>query len=539
MQRLISSGAHVQMDSEGKDRRTDFTCGRLTPRGPRNSRSPRPATSAWRAVFIGGIAFAGLAGPLEADTPESPDALAREIEQIVADPAFGKMKRGVRVEQIHPVRRLIYEHDADQALKPASNMKVISSAAALDVMGRDFTYRTFLAQRGSDLIIIGAGDPSIGDPRIAQRKGGSITQDLHLFVDALEKLGVQQVPGNLLFDDYIFDQEHVHPSWQGMFNLESWYAAPVGGLNFNDNCVDVVIKPAGKIGDPAEVTLIPNTPWVKLDNQTQTSAKGQPIVTRHGDGPITIRVKGPVSTPNSREHPISVAVVDPGAFFASTLRTVLATRGVRVVGDTRRERIRREDGSLPEDVRVIAVVENSLGDILWRMNRSSMNVFAEAIFKSLGAYGAEKGRLRTGTNASAREIIEQYLQRRDIPYAGCVFDDGSGLSHDNRCTATAIVAVLADQDALPERQAWWDDLAIPGDATGTLRNRLQDLEDVLRAKTGTIRGVSALSGYVVGPEQQRYAFSILCNDTHLVKGGSSTARRMQDRIIRALAGNAP
>ncbi len=464
-----------------------------------------------------------------------PEDLARKIDALRTQPALGKMVCGIRVEQVHPVHQLVYEHAADKPLKPASNMKILTSAAAIDILGRDFKYRTLLAQRGKDLIVIGAGDPSIGDPRMADRADESITALFHHWADVLEAMGVKQVPGDLIFDDFIFEQTHIHPSWH-RFNLESWYAAPVGGLNFNDNCVDVVAKPASKIGTRAEVTLVPNTPWAKLENRTSTAAKGHPTVTRRGDGPFTVQVKGPVSTPNSRENPISIAVIDPGAFFASTFRTVLAARGIRVVGENRRERVRGEDGLLPKDVRVLASHERPLGDLLWRTNKSSMNLFAEAIFKSLGAYGLDRGRIRTGTNESGRNALKRFLDRRGIDDEGCVFDDGSGLSHENRCTAAIITSVLTLLDARPDRDAWWEDLAVPGEKVGTLRNRLEGFEAAVRAKTGTISGVSALSGYVLGPQGERYAFSVLCNDTHRAKGGTSAAKKLQDDIVKLLAG---
>lgn len=463
--------------------------------------------------------------------------LGSRIEKLVSDPALSSMRIGVRVDLIHPRRVLVYERLADEPLKPASNQKLITTAAAMDVLPGDFTYRTLLAQRGNDLIVIGDGDPSIGDPRMAREAGESITAPFHRWADVLEELGVRRVPGDLVFDDFIFEQEHIHPRWREDFNLQSWYAAPVGGLNFNDNCVDVVITPGPEPGKPAVVELVPNTPWVRLKNTTRTASQGEPIIARDGSGPITISVSGPVSSPNSRESPFSVAVIDPGAFFASTFRTVLAARGIQVDGGNRREQIRHPGRPLPDNVRVIAVYERPMHDTLWRINRSSQNLFAEALLKTLGAYAADERANAPGLGSyeSGRRVIERFLASKGIPIEGCVIDDGSGLSHGNLATAGLFVAVLAGMDTHPLREVWWDSLAVPGDSRGTLRRRMRDLDEAVRAKTGHIRGVSTLSGYVIGPGGQRYAFSVLCNDTNRAAGGSGAAQRLQEAICRELA----
>src|SRR5262249_44413197 len=156
---------------------------------------------------------------------------------------------------------------------------------------------------------------------------------------------------------------------KGAFNLLEWYTAPVGGLNFNDNCVDVVCRPAPQRGAPAQVTLIPDTPWVRLQNGSKTAAKGEPAISRNGDGPITVTVAGPVSRAGSPDDPVSLTIIDPGAFFASSCRTVLAAKGISIAGRTRRQRIRLPDNSLPKDLEVIATHESHLGDFLWRLNK--------------------------------------------------------------------------------------------------------------------------------------------------------------------------
>jgi D-alanyl-D-alanine carboxypeptidase/D-alanyl-D-alanine-endopeptidase (penicillin-binding protein 4) len=462
-------------------------------------------------------------------------SLTEEIQKLATHSDVGGMRTGIRIELIHPDREIVYEQLSDASLKPASNQKLLTTAAAFSLLPSDFTYRTILARRGEDLIVIGSGDPAIGDPRYAKMAEEPITGIFHDWAESLKKFGLTEVKGDLLFDDYVFEQEHVHPTWRKEHNLQAYYSAPVGGLNFNDNCVDVVVQRGPKVGAPAVVELIPNTPWVTLDNKGTTGDKGSHITKRVGSGPLSISVTGVVTRSNSRESPLSIAIVDPGSFFASTCRTSLSAKGIRIDGETRRQRIRREDGSLPPEVELIAVYERKLDDIYWRINKTSMNLFAEALLKTLGAYVSPDGTrpMRVGSTKNGVEVLEGFLKSKGIPLDGVVLDDGSGLSHSNRVTASVITAVLAGMDSHPRREEFWESLAVPGEDPGTLRSRLKDLSKVVRAKTGHINGVSTLSGYVIGTEGRRYAFSVLCNDTQKARGGA--AHKLQDRICKTLA----
>ncbi len=487
-------------------------------------------TRSWKIV----IGLWGVWLSAGAATASPYDGLAEKIRTLLADSRLGKMDIGIRIEALGPGGAVITERRADQPFKPASNQKLIITATALSVLPADFTYRTILARRGNDLIIIGSGDPSIGDPRLRERPDEPITSIFHVWADKLQAAGLTEIAGDLIFDDFVFEQQFVPASWTRQHNLQGWSAAPVGGLNFNDNCVDVTIKPAAKSGEPAEVTLIPDSTYTRLANTSRTAAKGEPMIQRSGDNPMTVQVSGPVSRGNGGS-PFSLTVVDPGMFFACTTRTSLAAKGIRIVGQTRRQRIRRMDGSVPEDLRIVAVYESKLDDFLWRVNKSSQNMFAEALLKTAGAYGPSHTPTQIGGYDTGREAVRAFLKSIGVSLTGIVIDDGSGLSHDNRITPEAIVKVLAYMDQHPRRDLFRSSLAEPGDQDGTLRRRMKDLNGRVFAKTGYISGASTLSGYVVGPDKRCYAFSVLCNDIAKAKDGLGAARRLQDSICQTLA----
>lgn len=461
------------------------------------------------------------------------ETLADQIKALVAAAERSKVRVGIQVVALGiPQPQLIYEQSADELFKPASNQKILTTAAALTMLPPNFRYQTVLGMMGRDLVIVGAGDPSIGDPKLAKAARQPVTGIFERWADRLKAEGVTSVAGDVLFDDSIFDSEFIPTPWRSQHNLGNWYTAPVGGLNFNDNCVDVILTP-GQKGKPAIVKVIPD--WVKVINKTVTGGTGQPVIARASSDPLTLSVTKTVSRSTGDDEAPSIPVEDPGLFFAQTCRSVLTARGIRIEGGVRRQRVRQADGSLPSEFRILAAYESSPLDWLWRLNKSSLNLFAEALLKSMGAYA--DGRVTAGTRAGGAARIREFLAKAGVRTDGFVIDDGSGLSHTNRISPASLCQSLVYMDRqLPLRKQWWAGLATPGDPDGTLRRRMTSLKGSVYAKTGYIAGVSGLSGYVVAADRKRYfAFSILCNDTNKSKNGSSAARKLEEDLCKTLA----
>jgi serine-type D-Ala-D-Ala carboxypeptidase/endopeptidase (penicillin-binding protein 4) len=489
------------------------------------------------ALIIGlslGIATsAALAAEPNAATAEL-GPLAGRLRDI-ATHNVGGMRVGIRVEQLAPQPVIVYEQNEDQPFKPASNQKIVTTAAAMCTLSPDFAYRTIIGQRGDDLVIIGAGDPSTGDPRMAQAAKESITAVFHRWADALKAKGVRSVAGGLLFDDTIFEEQRLHPHWREQFNTQQWYTAPVGGLNFNDNCVGVVVRPA-QGSQPADVTLVPASTYLHVENRTKSGSRGQPVITRSIKDPQVIIVSGSVSRAGSADSAPEVTVDDPGQLFASACRTVLASEGIEIRGETRRQRVRLANGTLPPDLKVLAEDDRKFKEVLWRTNKASINLFAEAIFKTVGAYAGRENTPGVGSYESGRAAVEKFLDKLGVQRGTYVLDDGSGLSHDNRVTPQMLVTILRHMNSHPRHEEWLSNLAVPGEQVGTLKRRMKNLEDRVVAKTGSIAGVSALSGYVKGPGGRLYAFSVLCNDTNRSK---VNPHELQDQVCQTLASWSP
>jgi len=310
----------------------------------------------------------------------------------------------------------------------------------------------------------------------------------------------------LVLDASRFDDEYVHAGWPAG-QAERWYCAPVAALVYNDSCWDVTVYPSPGPGTAARVDVRPAFLRASVSNRCATvTAAGQHVVHVGRGRDTDVEVRGRIlrTSAGVSGH---VAVRDPVAFFGRGLAAALGAEGVRVAGGVRRGRAARQTP--------LVAYRSSLKRTLEVMLTDSQNLYAECTFKRLG----------TGSFASGADAVLHALARLEVDLGGVVVADGSGLARANRVTARALYATL---QAMRKRPLFLESLAAGGE--GTLRRRFQELGARVRAKTGTIRGVRALSGYVTGQGGGRYVFVILAN------GRSATsARRLQDRVVRILA----
>ncbi len=385
---------------------------------------------------------------------------------------------------------------ADRPQKPASVQKLFITAAALHRFGPDFAFRTRVYLDGPDLLIVGGGDPGLGDERLAEKAGRAHLAEFDAWAEALDARGVSQLR-HIALDDTVFEQAFRHPDWPAN-QAANWYQAPVGGLNLNDNCLDVrVVAGGGKVR--AETT--PRVGELILKTSLVAAEKHRPIATR-AIGQDVIEVRGPVSKSAGLG---SVAVGVPSLYVGAAVKAELEARGVAVTAGL----VRRPRGAAGDPV-LLATHATSLPDVLWRTNTFSQNMFAEALLKSLAAYRGDGQRSGTaGSWEAGRAVLRQELGALGVPCPTAVFRDGSGLSHDNRATARQITALLARMWRHPHRAVFQASLARPGER-GTMERRYRDprLKGRVWGKTGTISGVRSLAGYVQTADGT-YAFALL------------------------------
>jgi len=420
-----------------------------------------------------------------------------------------------------------FAENADQPLIPASALKVFTMSVALAELGPDFTFETRFATDGHNVYVIGSGDPAFGDERLYRKRGETIAADFERWAAALLEYGIASVPGDLVIDESIFDYEWIHPTWEEN-DLDNWYAARVGGLNFNDNCVDITLDPSTTAGAPPLVTIQPDTSLVKIVNKCRSGGKGEPIL-HHAHDTFEYKINGHC---RKRWQFGSVSFPDPGLLFADSLRTALAKKGVIINGTIRRERQRLPDGTIPETLTVVGRRSTPLTDVLRRAGKNSQNLFAECLLKRSGYEWAKRRGTADpqGSWKLGREAIEHLARRAGINAQGLVIADGSGLSRENACSARQLVGLLTWVQQQPFAPLLFENLS-NGGVDGSLRKRLKDMPDRVFAKTGTMRGVRSLAGYANSATGPRFAFAVIFNGYN---GPSTPYKQIQDRFCRAL-----
>lgn len=412
----------------------------------------------------------------------------------------------------------LYARDPDRPMMPASNGKLANDASGLDHFGPSHQFVTYLAIDHGDLWLIGTGDPAPGDEDIATARGLKTMTMLDRWADAMKARGINHISGKFYFYDGIFDDQWVSPTWSKDY-LTDWYAAPITGLTFNDNCIDTTLFPT-QAGHPARYEVIPPTTGVKIINNVLTGAANDDSIERDPQSD-TFTLHGSVAKKSRLE---SKPITDPGAFFADALRTSIQSHGITIEGPT--ERATRDvacrkfpalTGSQSSqsadsfDGRVVALNATPMADVMWRINKNSQNLFAEAMCKMQGReWNLSHGKDEPGSWAAGGEAIHDFLRRNHIDDSRYVLVDGSGLSRDNRVTTRLITDLFSLMSRHPYSKAFYDSLTICG-RDGTLKKRMTDIAGRVRGKTGSIGGVRSLSGYATTANGHTLAFSFIFN----------------------------
>lgn len=420
--------------------------------------------------------------------------LPKGIEQAATVPDLRNAIWGIEVQD--DAGRVLYARNAHTLVMPASNRKLFAASTAINCFGLDHRFVTELWIDGSNIVIRGGGDPTLGGRWAFNRDAVFAT-----FVDALRAKGVQSVD-DVIADVSAFDRLTIPGSWKSG-NLGSDYAAPVDALAYNENVVGVVVENCERPIVATDPPFVPATAHV-------TCGEGELSV--RSDATNALTIDGMMSARVSQ----LVAVADPALYAAQALRDTLHRAGIEVRG------IARVNVAPHAWQERIAIIESPpLFMLLTTMLKVSQNLYAEMLFKGTA-----------GTYGGAADLEREFLTREvSIDTREFRFVDGSGLAPDDLVTPSAIVSMLRWMNAPPRRGIFWSLLATPGEE-GTLRRRLLPLASRLRGKTGTIAGVNALSGILAGTHGGYRYFSIVLNH-HIAE--SSTATRAIDAIVNAIA----
>ena len=425
--------------------------------------------------------------------------LTTQVDSIVGRASLKKVQFSIHILNAD-TGQTVYGHNSKKAMVPASNMKIIITAAALKYLGPSYEYKTKVGLCGDTLIITGSGDPLLGDKVTDTKYGreaGWIFEDI---AAALKKNGVTAI-NDIIIDSSIFDDQRVHPSWPKE-QLNRWYACEVSGLNFNGNCVDIT---AETIGGRVAVSVEPKTNYIKVNNKVIPISKGGSSVGAYRQPePNKIVVHGKCK---GRAGPFSVAIERPAAFFGFLLAENLAKAGINTQGQLLEKPAPRDC-----NIKLLREYSTPISDCLVRCNKDSFGLAAEALLKTIAANSNQAQ--KNGSWAAGREIIHNYLLGLGVRKEEFYVDDGSGLSGQNKLSANAITKVLFDIHKSRYRTLYKDSLAVGG-VDGTIGKYFKEekYNGRILGKTGYIAGAKSFSG-VCCTAGGDYIFSILANNAN-------------------------
>jgi len=432
-----------------------------------------------------------------------------QMDDIFNDPNFSSASWGVSIQSLQ-TGEYFYKRNENKLFVPASNLKLFTTAGALEILGPDYTFSTNIYLNGKvdgsilegDLVVEGRGDPTIS----GRFYFNDLLKVFNNWADSLLAFGIDEIDGNLIGDDNQFEDKGLGEGW-AWDNESYWFSAQSGALSFNDNCVDIVVAVNKKNNLPA-ISMAPDSKYivpinkvivVPDDSVTMIDVyreRGTNIVSVFGK----IRASDTVKT--------FVSVNNPTQYFMVVLKEVLENRGIKVTG-------------FPQDIDDVTKSLNygsmqklfthyspELKEIIKAINKNSQNFFAEQLLKTIGLETRNYGSVEYGLFA-----LDQFFEDIGINPEDMNMVDGSGLSRLNLVTPKQIVDLLNYIYQSENFISFFNSLPIAG-VDGTLGDRMKNsrVSGKVRAKTGYLESVRSLSGYAYTGDNEPVSFSIIVNN---------------------------
>ena len=456
--------------------------------------------------------------------------LSSRLEHIIGAPgALSHAFVGMRVVRLSD-GRVLYAHNSERLFVPASNMKLFTTALALSELGADYRLSTRIGAAvpidaegtlPGDLELIGGGDPSLSGREYPYRNHDApfAIYSFRAIDEMAEQLvaerGLKRIQGNVVGDDTRYVWEPQPGPWSSDDALRE-YGAPVSALILNDNTFALTLLPGLHAGDLARITLTPTFENFAIDNRVLTTERGERKIEFYRSASAReLHVWGAIPKGHAG-YTQELAIGDPALYAAEVLRDALLRRGISIQGQAMaRHRFPDERSESPSQLSVVLAERRSppLFDLLQVVDKVSQNLHAEMLLREVAVASGHSGSAQLGSREAGLAVMSEFLTGIGISGGEYQFTDGSGLSRDTLVSPAAITKLLVHMNQSAHREEWLNLLPI-GAEDGTLGSRFAAHPEarVIRAKTGTLDHVKALSGYAETTAYGRVAFSILVNN---------------------------
>lgn len=461
------------------------------------------------------------------DADEEYAALVSEINEILHDERLDGALAGVSIRKADTGEQ-IYDHFGDTRLVPASNMKLITAAAAFETLGEDYRFTTEIHTDGvikgkmlqGNLYLKGKGDPTL------------LQEDFEKFAHELKKQGIQKIKGDLIGDDTWYDKVRLSEdiTWQ---DEVYYYGAQVSALTASPNSdydagsLIIEVNPGGTVGEEPKVSLTPETDYVSIVNKAKTVTADQEktvsISREHGTNQIVIEGNMPIDGTRKREW---IAVDEPSGYALDLFENALLAEGIEWAG---KYSMKMEE--TPANSTLLLEQQSmTLSELSIPFMKLSNNGHGEVLVKEMGRIVEGEGSWEAGLG-----VMENVAGTFGVNTDTILLRDGSGMSHVNLIPTNEISQLLFGISSKEWFNSYVNALPVAGNAErlvgGTLRNRMKETaaQQNVKAKTGSLTAVSALSGYATTKDEESLIFSIIINND------LASVTAIEDAIALAIA----
>ncbi len=449
-------------------------------------------------------------------------AIQQKIANWQTSPGLANASICITVTDNQTNEKLI-ESGPQLSLAPASILKTITTATALEVFGPDFRFQTFLSYSGiirndtllGDLQIIGGGDPTLGSAYFPETKPFQ-----EEWIKALLSKNIKVITGNLILDATIYESQTIPNTWIWE-DIGNYYGAGASGISVNDNQYEIHLKSGSEAGVPTKIIrIVPEIPNLELTNEVLSSDLNSDEAYVFGSPEENRRIIRGTIPKNQSDFVIKASVPNPSALLASEFRKKLSAERIKISGETKFEKVK--SGSSTQ----LSVIQSPpLRDIIRVTNHESVNLFAEHFLKHLAF---QKNGL--GTTLDGCKFVKQFWKDKGFDMTGFFMNDGSGLSRFNAITASQIVSVLNYMKTKSLYSTdFYQSLPTAGNGTLTAFSTENFPNQCLHAKSGSMTRVRCYAGYLTTDSRRSLSFAILLNNFSCTM--SDATRKIQDLLV--------